>query len=81
MTTHSLHLKQATAGLNRMMMSAPGVWKLGQEHHVGGTFFGSQDDDDYDDGDDPGDNHHYASPALPAGIMPTIASAFLVGGT
>ena len=51
MTTHALHLKQVTAGLIRMIMStlldftrsAPGVWKLGQEKHVGGTFFCSQD--------------------------------------
>ena len=51
-TTHSLHLKQATAGLIRMMMmstlldftkSARGVWKLGQDNHVGGMFFCSQD--------------------------------------
>ena len=46
MTTHSLHLKQATAELIRMKMStlldftrsAPGVKKLGQENLVGGTF-------------------------------------------
>ena len=51
MTAHSLHLKQVSAGLSRMMMStlldftrsAPGVWKLGQENHVGGTVFCSQD--------------------------------------
>ena len=38
-TTHALHLKQATPGLIRIIMStlldvkksAPGVWKLGQE--------------------------------------------------
>ena len=49
MTTHSLHLKQATAGFIRMIMStlldftrsAPGVWKLGQENHV--VAFCSQD--------------------------------------
>ena len=47
MTTHALHLNQATVGLIRMIMStlldftrsAPGVWKLGQQNHVGGTFF------------------------------------------
>ena len=51
MTTHALHLKQATAALIRMIMrtlldftrSAPGVWKLGQENYVVGTFFCSQD--------------------------------------
>ena len=47
MTTHSLHLKQATAGQTRMIIStllnftrsAPGVWKLGQENHVVVFFF------------------------------------------
>ena len=47
MTTHSLHLKQATAGLIRMIMSTllswnlreVPIWKLGQENHVGGTCF------------------------------------------
>ena len=51
MMTHSLHLKQATAGLIRMILSTlldltrspPGVWKLGQEKHVGGTFCRSQE--------------------------------------
>ena len=47
----ALHLKQATAGLIRMMLStlldftrcAPGVWKLGQENHVESTLFCSFD--------------------------------------
>ena len=53
MTTHSLHLKQATAGYVRMKIStllnftrsALGAWKVGQENHVGGVFFSSQDFD------------------------------------